>query len=73
MSDTSSEAAALQIRIQRSLSGAERLRIALEMSATMRALALTRLRKQHPDWSDAQLMLELLRYAGATLEPPDLE
>ena len=63
MSDTSSEAAALQIRILRGLSGVERLRLALEMSTLARELSLARLRREHPAWSDSQLKRELVRYA----------
>lgn len=63
MSDTSREAAALQASIQRRLTGPERLRIALDMSQFARELALSRLRLQHPDWSEVDLKRELLRYA----------
>jgi hypothetical protein len=61
--DTTPEAAALQTSIHRGLSGAERLGLALDMSITARELALTRLRHQHPDWSEADLKRELIRYA----------
>lgn len=72
MSDTSPEAAAIQTSIQRRLSGAERLRLAIEMSLMARELTLTRLRLQHPNWSESDLTRELLRYAfqSAPLPPP---
>ena len=63
MSDTSREAAALQTSIHRRLTGAQRLRIALDMSQFARELSLCRLRSEHPDWTEADLKRELLRYA----------
>jgi hypothetical protein len=54
-------AAALQASIQRRLTGVDRLGLALEMSLTARELSRTRLRPDHPDWSEAQLTRELLR------------
>ncbi|HLF06395.1 MAG TPA: hypothetical protein VI893_04375 [Thermoplasmata archaeon] len=63
MSDTSRIAAELQATIHRRLTGSERLGIALDMSLTVRQLSLSRLRLQHPDWSERDLERELLRYA----------
>lgn len=63
MRDTSSKAEALQAGIQRRLSGSERLSLAFEMSLATREMSLARLRRQHPEWSDAELRRELLRYA----------
>lgn len=72
MQDTDPAAAALQTTIHRRLTGVERLGLALEMSSFVRTLALTRLRQQHPDWSEHELRRELLRYAflSAPLPPP---
>ena len=75
MSDTSPEAEALQARIHRRLTGAERLQLAFDMSEWARALCLTRLRRAHPEWTDGDLKRELLRYAfrsadGARAEFP---
>ncbi|HEU0012263.1 MAG TPA: hypothetical protein VFQ45_01195 [Longimicrobium sp.] len=63
MSDTSPQAAAIQDDIYRRMSGAERLRLAFEMSTMVRDLAAARLRNEHPDWSDWQIKRELLRFA----------
>jgi len=63
VSDTSRVAAALQASIHRGLTGSERLRVALDMSLAVRQLSLTRLRRQHPDWSELDLKRELMRYA----------
>ncbi len=67
--DTSAKAAAMQLEIQRRLSPGDRLRIALEMSETARALALGGLRVRFPNWTAHQLQRELLRQA---FSPGDL-
>lgn len=61
--DTSPAASAIQLEVLRTLTGADRLRLALEMSEVARSLTLARLRRQHPDWSEADLKRELIRYA----------
>ncbi|HEV2149241.1 MAG TPA: hypothetical protein VGR37_17700 [Longimicrobiaceae bacterium] len=63
LNDTNPEAAEIQASIYRRMTGAERLKLAIEMSLTARSLTLARLRTQHPDWSEAELKRELLRYA----------
>jgi len=70
MSDTSRVAAALQAEIYRRMTGAERLRIALDMSLAVRELSMARLQRQHPDWSELALKRELLRYAFLPAAPP---
>ena len=73
VSDTSPEAAAIQASIIRNMTGEQRLMLALDMSLMARELALTRLRLQHPDWSEWELKRELLRYAfGSEPLPPPL-
>ncbi|HEX2188922.1 MAG TPA: hypothetical protein VHG51_08500 [Longimicrobiaceae bacterium] len=71
MGDTSPEAAEVQAGIHRRMSGAERLRLAMQMSLTARELALARLRAQHPDWSEWELKRELLRYAFGSAPLPE--
>jgi hypothetical protein len=72
--DTSATAAAIQIAVLRRLTGTERLSIAVDMSLATRALALARLRREHPRASEAELRKELLRLAFAPAEdlPPAL-
>jgi hypothetical protein len=65
------EALLAQVRVHRRLSGVERMRIAFEMSLTTRELALTRLRQQHPNWSEPELKRELLRYAFLPSQLPE--
>ena len=61
--DTTEEADALQREIWRRLEGPSRLRLALDMSVAARGLALARLRRQHPDYSEFDLKKALLRLA----------
>lgn len=70
--DTTEEAAAVQREIQRRLGGPGRLRLALDMSVAARALALARLRRQHPGSSELELKKALLRLAfpADSLPPP---
>jgi hypothetical protein len=73
LSDTSPEAAAIQADIIRKMTGVQRLDLAMKMSLFARELALTRLRTEHPDWSEWELKRELLRYAfGSEPWPPPL-
>jgi hypothetical protein len=73
MSDTSAEVQAVQDEILRRMPGEERFRLAVEMSEMVRELALTRLRAEHPEWTDWELKRELLRYAfGSEPWPPPL-
>jgi hypothetical protein len=59
--DTTPEAAAVQVAIWQAMSGAERAQLAFDMSLTVRELALSGLRCEHPDWDEQTLLLELLR------------
>ena len=70
VTDTCPAAQAIQVKVQRSLPGAKRLMIALEMSLAARELSLVRLRRQHPEWSDAELKCELLSYEFAANNRP---
>lgn len=63
ISDTSPEARKLQLQIHRSMSGEQRIIIALEMSLFARDLAREQIRSQHPDWNEWQIQRELLRIA----------
>ena len=43
----------------RELTPERRLRMALEMSEFVKEFAKARLRREHPDWTEAELMREL--------------
>lgn len=58
--DTSPEAAAVQQDILARMTTAERLELALELSDSIREVALAGLRLRHPEWDEEQLKRELL-------------
>lgn len=66
MHDTTAAAEQVQLAAIRSLEPVERLRQALELSESVRALALSRLREIHPDRTELELVELLL---GVTLVP----
>jgi hypothetical protein len=61
--DTSHAARAVQLEIQRAMSGEQRLMLALEMSLLARELARAGIRRDHPEWPEARVDRELLRLA----------
>lgn len=71
MSDTSPEAAAIQAEIHRRMTGTQRLDLAIEMSMFARDLALTRLRREHPDWSEWEELAQGLGFLPLTSELAD--
>ena len=60
-SDTSPEAAAIQAEIFRRMTPVQRLKLALEMSESMRNVALAGLRSRRPDLNEEELSRELMR------------
>ena len=58
ISDTSPEARELQLQIHRSMSGEQKILIALEMSEFAREIAKAGIRQDHPDWEEWQVDLE---------------
>ncbi|HEX6909577.1 MAG TPA: hypothetical protein VF142_04265 [Longimicrobium sp.] len=63
MRDTSARAAEVQASIYRRMSGSERVQLAYEISMTAREFAASRIRHEHPEWSEADVRRELLRIA----------
>ena len=63
MSDTTQVAQAIQTSIQRSMSGERRLLLAYEMSLFARELNRERIRREHGNWTEAEINRELLRLA----------
>jgi len=63
LSDTSPAIRKMQLEIERAMTGEERLLQALEMSAFARELAKSKIRSDHPDWSEPQIAREVLRLA----------
>jgi len=63
MSDTSAAARDIQLRIQSAMSGEQRMLLSYEMSLFARELAKEGIRRDHPEWTEAQVARELLRLA----------
>jgi hypothetical protein len=63
ISDTSPEIEAMQIQIRRSMTPSQRLQIAVELSDLLREFRKAGIRKDHPDWSEREVMIELFRQA----------
>jgi hypothetical protein len=61
--DTTPEIEAMQLEIRRRMSPGKRFRVALEISELCRELRKAGIRKQHPDWTERQVMIELFRLA----------
>jgi hypothetical protein len=59
--DTSHDAEQVQLGVFRKMTGEQRLKLALEMSDFARELSLSRIRAEHPEWSDWEVKRELLR------------
>ena len=59
--DTTAEAHAVQLRILRSRTGAQRLRMALQLSEDVRAISRAGIRSRHPDYNDQELTWALNR------------
>jgi hypothetical protein len=66
ISDTTPDIEAMQSRIHESMSGEQRLLMALEMSYFAHELAKQGLRDAHPDWQEERVRREFLR----SLFPP---
>jgi hypothetical protein len=63
LTDTSPAAAAIQLNFYRAMSGEQRLLLAFEMSMSVRELNRAGIRRDHPDWTEAEIARELLRIA----------
>jgi hypothetical protein len=61
--DTSPEIDEMQIRIRRSMTPEQRLLVALDISHCCRELRKAGIRRDHPEWSERQIMIELFRLA----------
>jgi hypothetical protein len=61
--DTSPAAQAVQLEVQRAMSGERRLLLAFEMSLFTRDLAQEGIRQQHPEWPESRIAREMLRLA----------
>ena len=62
-SDTSPEAARVQLEVLRNMTGEQRISIAFKLTDFMRRATLSRIRAEHPEWSAWEVKRELLRIA----------
>lgn len=53
----------MQLRIRRSMTPEQRFRVALDISHSCRELRKLGIKRDHPDWSEKQVMIELFRLA----------
>jgi hypothetical protein len=60
-SDTSPEVERLRIERLRRMTGEERIRIAFRLTDFTRRAAASRIRAEHPDWTERQVKRELVR------------
>ena len=70
--DTSDSALAIQIAVLRNMSGPDRFRLACELSETVRTFSQARLRQQHPEMSNRELLREFLRCVLPSEEIPQV-
>jgi hypothetical protein len=63
LSDTSPEIKAMQIQIRRSMSVSKRLKVACDISDLAQAFRKAGIKRDHPDWSEREVTIELLRLA----------
>jgi hypothetical protein len=63
VSDTSPEIETMQLEIRRRMTAEQRLQVAFELSDTCHQLRRAGIKRDHPDWSERQIILELFRLA----------
>ena len=68
MNDT--QALDIQRSILRGMSSGELLRLACDMSDLAHDLCRARIRQQHPDWTDAEVVQEMVRAAFSPQPSP---
>jgi hypothetical protein len=69
--DTTPEIEAMQIQVRRTMTPEQRFLVALDMSVFSRELRKAGIRRDHPDWSERQVMIELFRLAFLPDPLPD--
>jgi hypothetical protein len=63
ISDTSPEIAEMQMQIRRRMTMNDRFRIAIELSDLCQELRKAGIKREHPDWSERDVLMELFRLA----------
>jgi hypothetical protein len=52
------------------MSAEQRLRLGFEISEMIKSLTKSRIRQEHPDWSEQQVAREVIRCAFLPKDPP---
>lgn len=63
ITDTTNAARDVQLKIHGAMTGEQRILLAFEMSLFARDLARAGIQREHPDWDEARVIRELLRFA----------
>jgi hypothetical protein len=61
ISDTSPKVEAMQLEALRSMTGGQRVLMGMEICLVTRELMKAGIREKHPEWSERQVKLEMLR------------
>ena len=61
--DTTPEIESMRLEIRRRMTPEQRFKVAVEVSDLYREFRKAGIRKQHPDWTERQVMIELFRLA----------
>lgn len=70
ISDTKPEIAEMQLQLFRSKTGGEKVLMGIEMSLLSREFTKAGIRREHPEWSEREVMLEALRLAFLPMPLP---
>jgi hypothetical protein len=69
--DTSPEIEEMQIKMRRAMTPAQCLETAIEISLFSRELCKAGIQREHPEWTERQIMIELFRLACFPNPLPD--
>jgi hypothetical protein len=69
--DTHPKVEAMQLEHLRSMTGEQRLLMGIDISALSHALMKAGVRRDHPDWSEKQVMREVIRLVFFPQPLPD--
>jgi hypothetical protein len=71
ISDTHPKIEALQLKLLRSMTGEQRLLMGIDISDLSRTLMKAGIKREHPEWSEKQVMRELIRLVFFPQPLPD--
>ena len=71
--DTSPDAAEVQLGLWSEMTGQQRVRKAMALSSRLRAMAFDAIRRRHPDWNDKQVQLQFIELTYGSEISKELE